>query len=95
MLFAEVVSCDTSHCRAACCANQCAGDSAEGISSTAIPLSTAAQAQVKAVIMMGNPRYEYGFSYEVGTCKAGGVGLYSTLDAVVMVDFISVRRTAS
>ena len=48
------------------------GDSAEGISSTAIPLSSAAQAAVKAVILMGDPRYVYGFSYEVGTCRAGG-----------------------
>ncbi|KAK3116662.1 hypothetical protein LTR53_002709 [Teratosphaeriaceae sp. CCFEE 6253] len=48
------------------------GDSAEGISSTAIPINSGALAQVKAVIMMGNPRFQAGFSYEVGTCKAGG-----------------------
>ncbi|KAK5107981.1 hypothetical protein LTR62_008875 [Meristemomyces frigidus] len=47
------------------------GDSTEGVSS-GTQLNSAALAAVKAVIMMGNPRYEYGFSYEVGTCKAGG-----------------------
>ena len=51
------------------------GDPAEDISSTSIPIASAALAQVKAVIMMGNPRYVYGFSYEVGTCKAGGASL--------------------
>jgi acetylxylan esterase len=37
-----------------------------------VPLTAAAQAAVKAVILMGDPRYVYGFSYEVGTCRAGG-----------------------
>ncbi|KAK4903143.1 hypothetical protein LTR27_000071 [Elasticomyces elasticus] len=48
------------------------GDSGASITSTAVPISAGALAQVKAVILMGNPRYQYGFSYEVGTCKAGG-----------------------
>lgn len=28
---------------------------------------------VKTAIFMGNPRFEYGASYEVGTCRLGGV----------------------
>ncbi|KAK5679010.1 hypothetical protein LTS10_008665 [Elasticomyces elasticus] len=48
------------------------GDSGASITNTAVPISAGALAQVKAVILMGNPRYQYGFSYEVGTCKAGG-----------------------
>lgn len=28
---------------------------------------------VKAAIFMGDPRFVYGFTYEVGTCRAGGV----------------------
>jgi acetylxylan esterase len=28
---------------------------------------------IKAAIFMGDPRFEHGFSYEVGTCLAGGV----------------------
>lgn len=70
------------------------GDSGAGISSTAVPLISAAQAAVKAVILMGDPRYVgklilhcirhkltyspfciqvYRFSYEVGSCRAGGL----------------------
>lgn len=49
------------------------GDPAEGISSTAVPLSAAAVAAVKAAIFMGDPRFIAGLPYEVGTCKAGGV----------------------
>jgi acetylxylan esterase len=54
------------------------GDSNEGLSSTAIPISAAAQAKIAAAIFMGDPRYVYGLSYEVGTCRAQGVS--STLD---------------
>jgi len=49
------------------------GDTAEGITSTAVPLSSAAVSQIKAAIFMGDPRFVAGLSYEVGTCKAGGV----------------------
>jgi len=48
------------------------GDSNEGLSSTASPLSAAAQKQIKAAIFMGDPRFVAGASYEVGTCKAQG-----------------------
>lgn len=49
------------------------GDSNEGLSSTAIPISTAAQAKIAAAIFMGDPRWIHGLSYEVGTCQAQGV----------------------
>lgn len=49
------------------------GDSGSGISDTSVPISAAAIKQIKAAIFMGDPRYVYGFSYEVGTCRAGGV----------------------
>jgi hypothetical protein len=32
---------------------------------------------IKAAIFMGDPRYRYGFSYEVGTCAAQGVSTVS------------------
>jgi hypothetical protein len=32
---------------------------------------------IKAAIFMGDPRYRYGFSYEVGTCAAQGVSAVS------------------
>jgi len=48
------------------------GDTNEGLSSTAIPISTAAQAKIKAAIFMGDPRFVAGASYEVGTCEAQG-----------------------
>lgn len=50
------------------------GDTNEGLSSTAIPISTAAQAKIKAAIFMGDPRHIPGLSYNVGTCQASGVG---------------------
>lgn len=52
----------------------CGGpDSGSGITSTAPPISAAALAQIKAVILMGSPRYVAGLSYNVGTCAAQGV----------------------
>jgi hypothetical protein len=51
------------------------GDTNEGLSSTAIPISTAAQAQIAAAIFMGDPRHIPGLSYNVGTCQASGVSL--------------------
>ena len=49
------------------------GDTAEGVTSTEVPLSSAAVNMIKAAIFMGDPRYVSGLSYEVGTCTAGGV----------------------
>ncbi|ROV98035.1 hypothetical protein VMCG_06985 [Cytospora schulzeri] len=48
------------------------GDTAEGVASTSVPLSSAAVSMVKAAIFMGDPRFVSGLSYEVGTCEAGG-----------------------
>lgn len=48
------------------------GDTAEGVTDTSVPLSSAAVAQIKAAIFMGDPRYVAGLSYEVGTCEASG-----------------------
>jgi len=48
------------------------GDTNEGLSSTAIPISTAAQAKIAAAIFMGDPRYIHGLPYQVGTCAAQG-----------------------
>lgn len=49
------------------------GDPNEGYSSTAVTFSASALKQIKAAIFMGDPRFVSGLSYEVGTCKAGGV----------------------
>ncbi|KAL0570414.1 hypothetical protein V5O48_011549 [Marasmius crinis-equi] len=48
------------------------GDTNEGISNTAIPISAAAQKKVAAAIFMGDPRHIPGLSYNVGTCQASG-----------------------
>lgn len=54
--------------------NICGGpDSGAGISDSSVPLSASAVQQVKAVIMLGDPRFVSGLSYGVGTCTAGGV----------------------
>ncbi|KAG5658025.1 hypothetical protein KAF25_006976 [Fusarium avenaceum] len=53
--------------------NICGGpDNGAGISDASVPLSASAVQQVKAVIMLGNPRFVSGLPYGVGTCKAGG-----------------------
>lgn len=49
------------------------GDPNQGYTNTAVQLSAGAVGQVKAAILMGAPTYVYGLSYDVGTCKAGGV----------------------
>lgn len=49
------------------------GDPNQGLTPTAVPISTAALAQIKAVILQGDPQYVYGLSYDVGSCTAGGV----------------------
>ncbi|KAJ7471834.1 putative acetyl xylan esterase [Mycena latifolia] len=48
------------------------GDTNEGLSSTAIPISAAAQKKIAAAILMGDPRHIPGLSYNVGTCQASG-----------------------
>lgn len=53
------------------------GDTAEGITDTSVPLSSAAVSAIKAAIFMGDPRYVSGLSYEVGTCEAGGVSSHA------------------
>ncbi|KAK4119809.1 carbohydrate-binding module family 1 protein [Parathielavia appendiculata] len=51
----------------------CGGpDSGSGITSTTPPISAAALNQIRAVILMGSPRYVAGLSYNVGTCTAQG-----------------------
>jgi len=48
------------------------GDTNEGLTSTAIPISAAAQKKIAAAIFMGDPRHIPGLSYNVGTCQASG-----------------------
>lgn len=48
------------------------GDPNQGYTNTAVQLSAAAVNQVKAAILMGDPLFHAGLSYEVGTCAAGG-----------------------
>lgn len=45
------------------------GDPKQSVSST----GSIAGYNIKAAIFMGDPRYETGAPYNVGTCKAGGV----------------------
>jgi len=52
----------------------CGGpDTGSGITSTTPPISSTALIMVKAVILMGSPRYVRDLSYNVGTCAAQGV----------------------
>lgn len=55
------------------------GDPDEGISNTAVPLSTSAVNMIAGAIFMGDPRFVAGLSYEVGSCKAGGVSYFYIL----------------
>ncbi|KAJ7718231.1 putative acetyl xylan esterase [Mycena metata] len=48
------------------------GDTNEGLSNTAIPISAAAQKKIAAAIFMGDPRHIAGLSYNVGSCQASG-----------------------
>jgi len=75
----------------------CGGpDTGSGITSTAPPISSAALNMVKAVILMGSPRYVKGLSYNVGTCAAQGVRrppiLPLTADHVTHTNNATVRR---
>lgn len=55
------------------------GDPGAGISDTAVPISASAVNMIKAAIFMGDPRWQVGLAYEVGTCGAGGVSASSIL----------------
>ncbi|KAJ5131166.1 uncharacterized protein N7515_007205 [Penicillium bovifimosum] len=44
----------------------------QGYTNTAVQLSASAVNMVKAAILMGDPLFKAGLSYEVGTCAAGG-----------------------
>ncbi|CAL3962749.1 unnamed protein product [Diplocarpon coronariae] len=48
------------------------GNPNQGITDKAVRFSAAAVASIQAVIFMGNPMYQTGLPYNVGTCKAGG-----------------------
>ncbi|KAK6497608.1 hypothetical protein TWF481_012014 [Arthrobotrys musiformis] len=48
------------------------GDTNIGLSDTSTPINAAALAQVKAVILMGDPRFTAGAPYNVGSCTAQG-----------------------
>ncbi|KAJ7083489.1 cutinase-domain-containing protein [Mycena epipterygia] len=48
------------------------GDTNEGLTSTAIPISAAAQKKIAAAIFMGDPRHIPGLSFNVGSCQASG-----------------------
>ncbi|KAJ6608397.1 hypothetical protein B0H10DRAFT_2226902 [Mycena sp. CBHHK59/15] len=54
------------------------GDTNEGLGSTAIPISAAAQKKIAAAIFMGDPRHIPGLSYNVGTCQASGFAPHIT-----------------
>ena len=54
------------------------GDSNEGLSNTAVEIQASAVNMIAAAIFMGDPRYIYGLSYEVGTCRAQGVSSFTT-----------------
>jgi acetylxylan esterase len=49
------------------------GDPNQGVTNTAVRLSSSAVNMVKAAIFMGDPMFKAGLSYDVGTCAAGGV----------------------
>ncbi|KAE9369982.1 carbohydrate esterase family 5 protein [Stipitochalara longipes BDJ] len=48
------------------------GDPNQGYTNTAVLFTSAAVAQIKAAIFMGDPQYVAGLPYDVGTCEAGG-----------------------
>ncbi|EWC44444.1 hypothetical protein DRE_06812 [Drechslerella stenobrocha 248] len=48
------------------------GDSNIGLSDTSTPINPSALNMIKAVILMGDPRYMAGAPYNVGTCTAQG-----------------------
>lgn len=62
------------------------GDTNEGYSNTAVTFSSSAVNMIKAAILMGDPRFIAGKSYDVGTCKAGGVSHTLLLKVAAMVE---------
>ncbi|KAF3928432.1 hypothetical protein ABW20_dc0100843 [Dactylellina cionopaga] len=48
------------------------GDTNIGLTNTATPINAAALNQIKAVILMGDPRFTAGAPYNVGSCTAHG-----------------------
>ncbi|KAK6331948.1 hypothetical protein TWF718_002485 [Orbilia javanica] len=48
------------------------GDTNIGLTNTAIPIQASALTQIKAVILMGDPRFTAGAPYNVGSCTAKG-----------------------
>jgi acetylxylan esterase len=64
----------------------CGGpDSGSGITSTTSPINASAHEQIKAVILMGSPRYVAGLSYNVGTCTAQGVSSPSSPSSIPII----------
>ncbi|MBE3044787.1 hypothetical protein IMZ48_19950 [Candidatus Bathyarchaeota archaeon] len=49
------------------------GNAVCGDSSVSVGISSSAVGMIKAAILMGDPRWQYGLAYQVGTCRAGGV----------------------
>lgn len=49
------------------------GDTNEGLTNTANPISASALKMIAAAILQGDPPHIPGLSYNVGTCKASGV----------------------
>jgi hypothetical protein len=80
----------------------CGGpDSGQGYSQTTPAFSAAALNQIKAVIEMGNPRYVYGVSYQVGTCRTQGFSArpsgyscsVSTVKSEILGPWANIRRS--
>jgi hypothetical protein len=80
----------------------CGGpDSGQGYSQTTPAFSAAALNQIKAVIEMGNPRYVYGVSYQVGTCRTQGFSArpsgyscsVSTIQSQIMISWSDIRHS--
>jgi hypothetical protein len=70
----------------------CGGpDSGSGITSTNPPISAAALGQIKAIILMGSPRYVAGLSYNVGTCTAQGVSHNQPLYSVSPIPLTTIH----
>lgn len=45
----------------------------QGYTNKAVALTSSAVNQIKVAILMGDPLFRAGLSYDVGTCTAGGV----------------------
>jgi hypothetical protein len=67
------------------------GDTNIGLGNTAVPIQASAINMIKAVILMGNPRYIRGLPYNVGTCQAQGVGTLPRSIEYVLIEKFSSR----